>query len=106
MTLHFCSGQLVINWMIIWMLQRDEELDPSEHSALSFVYPIAKLPSQILYGITERRLQFWLAIAGNVFLFLAIIVIFCLFGLNIYNPWCSRVVPVKTTDSNFKGSPR
>lgn len=77
------------------MQQWDEELDPFENSALSLVYPIAKLPSRILYCATEKRLLFWLAVVGNGFLFIVLVIIFCLFSFDIYNPWCSIVIPVK-----------
>jgi hypothetical protein len=88
-------GQAVINWLVIWLLQRDEELDVIQHSLLSLIYPIVKLPTRFIYYITEKRLLLWLVLAGNAFLFSTLIFVYILYDLGTYNPWCSDIVLVK-----------
>ena len=75
------------NWMILLCAQDNLDIDPVNHSVMSLIFPVSKLPSSKLDSKFSMKLLFWMVLKGNSMLLLFYITLFCLYNFNLYNPW-------------------
>jgi len=75
------------NWIILLLVQDKLEIDPINHSLLSLIFPISKLPSNKIDSEASKKVTFWMTFLGNSIIFFIYITLFCLYKFELYNPW-------------------
>ncbi len=91
-TLHSFSVIAIVcigatNGIILLMIQDKLEIDPINHSLLSLIFPVSKLPSHNIDSRISNNIIFWMVLIGNSIIFLLYITLFCLYSFEFYNPW-------------------
>jgi hypothetical protein len=76
-----------LNWLVLLFVQDQLEIDPVNHSLLSLIFPVYKLPSHEAESKISSRIFFWMVLTGNSVLLAFNSVLFCLYYYGIYNPW-------------------
>jgi len=80
---------VAMNCMVLIFIQERMDIDPVNHSLLSLVFPVHKLPSQEIDSKVSMKILLWMVLVGNSMLLLLHIIIYCLYYFNAYNPWNS-----------------
>jgi hypothetical protein len=78
-----------INILIFVLAQDQLVVEPLSHSLLSLIFPVSFFPSTKLSNKNGLKLLFWLTLIGNLTLLTVMAVIFALYDVDLYNPWCS-----------------
>ena len=76
-----------LNWIIIFYVQETIEIDPVNHSLLSLIFPVHKLPSNKINDKVQIKILVWMVTVENTMMLFFHIILVCLCHFNVYNPW-------------------
>jgi hypothetical protein len=77
----------IINWTVLFFAQDHLEIDPINHSILSLIFPVHKLPSHEIDSKVQKKTMFWMVLVGNSSLLLFHFTIYCIYFFKVYSPW-------------------
>ena len=90
-TVFVMGGTLLLNMLILFGSQDRIQVDPLQQSFMSFVFPVAKLPSTQMNDHFYLKLLNSLALGGNLYLNSVLLVLFSLYYNRMIDPWASSV---------------
>jgi hypothetical protein len=76
-----------LNWITLIFVQDQLEIEPVNHSLLSLIFPVYKLPSYKVSSRLLMKILFWMVLTGNPMLLVFHGTVYCLYHFNVYNPW-------------------
>ena len=81
----FCFA--VINWITLFSVQNHLEIDPINHSLLSLIFPVYKLPSYEIDSKAQMKIMLFMVVVGNSTLLLFHVFLYYLYFFQVYSPW-------------------
>lgn len=85
------AGLALLNLIIFMLAQNPLQVEPLIHSILSLILPVPFLPLSKIGNKDGLKLLFWLVLMGNLSLIGVLALLFVLYNLDVYNPWCSNI---------------